>query len=1234
MNVTDSGDAFDLSRLRDELERHGVLAAGTRVEFDRYAANFSRPLSQRRWHYRVRNRDKVLFHLIVGRQLRTVHERGAAFAQACPALICRPLFFHTADGLDLLGLEHFEGTSLDALVQTGACDRKRWLETVRHAQQLLESTARPSSHDRRAAELQHLIDLVAGDAAWSAMDRRLIRDLVQPAIQKGLEEEPAVLRWSNGDFAGRNLLVNTRGEIRLIDYESASLTHFGFDDWSRLFHFSVLPPEVASTPELERAHAPWKQAYCWLHQLTQLPKVASSPELDQHLPEVASRLLDAAVGCGADQPRAHTFSRLLELAAIHHRATEHVLTTRTVQLQAASDQRHTVAPAGSTVVLQHAPPDLLAAHAQHIENLSRQLHRERQTAAQQIASCGAAIRQLEAALANKQKPRTFSSELVHDSGWLRRDLDAAHDQSGRPRSRVRNFLIRFRHRLNLLADWLLGPCLPRPYWHRLRRAHWWLDPSSSGLFLRADVEVKISGAIRDSSGQRISEVFARVGTRRVIGQIVDLSADGYSHFIVRFRTKPGFKFLHLYARLTDGTIITLGYRLVFCRAPEAAAAVHADIAPPSASLHLSPAVLSALPEFCEQPTPRVSIVVPVYNQIDYTLRCLAAIAQHTSDIAYEVIVIDDCSPDRRMAQLRDIANLHLYRNAQNRGFLSSCNEGAAHARGEYIVLLNNDTEVQPGWLHAILEVFADRPDAGIVGAKLVYPDGSLQEAGGICWQDGSAWNYGRHGNALLPEFNYLRETDYCSGACIAMPRTLWNQLGGFDESYAPAYYEDTDLAFRMRAIGWKVYYQPQAVVVHHEGKSNGTDTFTGIKAYQVRNQTIFWQRWQHTLAAHPPNGQRVFRARERSFGRTIILMIDHYVPCPDQDAGSRNIMAYLQFFIQAGFVVKFIGHRRVPQPGYADRLKQLGVEAFDGEMFPNQIHDWLTRNGKEIDYIFLSRAYTSLHWLPLLRQHTSAKLLYYGHDLLSRTLRRAYDTLGDPRFLTESCVYDEIEREIGSQVDWIFYPSGDEVSFLKQQSPGAQIARLPLLTFAEPDRQAPRFVERSGLLFVGGFGHHPNVDAVQWFVSSVWPELLRRLPRLHLTIVGSNPTDAIRDLARGPIHLMSNVSDAVLHDLYRSHRIAIVPLRYGGGIKGKILEAMFMGTPVVATPIGAEGLAWPGEHMAIAAEADFSHSVHELYTISERWAKIQDGAWQFLAAEYSWRNLRDALRPAIPELLS
>ncbi|MCK4828211.1 glycosyltransferase family 2 protein, partial [bacterium] len=255
---------------------------------------------------------------------------------------------------------------------------------------------------------------------------------------------------------------------------------------------------------------------------------------------------------------------------------------------------------------------------------------------------------------------------------------------------------------------------------------------------------------------------------------------------------------------------------------------------------------------CQEPL--ISIVIPVYNKPLYTFSCLKSIVENTADLSYEVIVIDDCSDLETAEMLRMVQNIRILRNKTNLGFIRSCNKGAMAARGEYVVILNNDTIVTEGWLQALLKTFEIDDNTGLVGCKLIYPDGRLQEAGGIVWKDGSAWNYGRLDDPNKPEYNYLREVDYCSGACLMIPRQFFHDVCLFDECYAPAYYEDTDLAFRVRETGKKVCYQPRGVVIHFEGVTSGTSVTHGVKQYQEINRSKFCQRWKSVLAGFRNNG--------------------------------------------------------------------------------------------------------------------------------------------------------------------------------------------------------------------------------------------------------------------------------------------------------------------------------------------------------------------------------------------
>jgi len=329
---------------------------------------------------------------------------------------------------------------------------------------------------------------------------------------------------------------------------------------------------------------------------------------------------------------------------------------------------------------------------------------------------------------------------------------------------------------------------------------------------------------------------------------------------------------------------------------------------PRWSLRLS---LSTAPHFPVFDSVDVSIVIPVFNHWQDTLACLESIARLTSGPSYEVIVVDDGSSDGTSGLLEQIEGVVSLRNEQNLGFIGSCNRGAGAARGAFLVFLNNDTVVTPGWLEALARTFQTVPGIGLAGAKLIYPDGRLQEAGSMIWRDATGCNYGRFDDVGHPRYNFTREVDYCSGACVMVTRSLFWELGGFDSQFTPAYYEDTDLAFKIRHAGHKVIYQPHARIIHHEGLTSGTSLESGVKSYQRVNQTKFRRRWSERLELHPPppppglDPNDYIRNLEVA-SRSQVLVIDHRLPSPDRDGGSLRMMEMIRAVRRRGHHVTFV----------------------------------------------------------------------------------------------------------------------------------------------------------------------------------------------------------------------------------------------------------------------------------------------------------------------------------------
>lgn len=634
--------------------------------------------------------------------------------------------------------------------------------------------------------------------------------------------------------------------------------------------------------------------------------------------------------------------------------------------------------------------------------------------------------------------------------------------------------------------------------------------------------------------------------------------------------------------------------------------------------------------YCKRPT--VSIVIPVYNEFDYTYNCLKSILKNSGDIAYEVLIADDCSTDVTKDAGKVASNVKLITTEKNVGFLLNCNHAAQYAKGKYILFLNNDTQVQANWLEPLVSLIEQDEKIGMVGSKLVYPDGYLQEAGGILWKDASAWNYGNRKSPEDSEYNYVKEVDYISGAAVMIRKDLWKKIGGFDERFAPAYCEDSDLAFEVRKHGYKVMYQPLSVVVHFEGVSNGTDLNSGLKAYQVENQKKFLEKWRAVLETeHFDNAEKVFLARDRSRDKRTLLMVDHYVPQYDKDAGSRTVFQYLRMFRRKGFHVKFIGDNFYKHEPYTTVLQQMGIEVLYGPYYAQNWENWVRENGEFFSFIFLNRPHISIKYIDFVRNNTKAKIIYYGHDLHFLREMRKYELTKDKKALTDSADWKIKELELMRKSDIVYYPSNVEVEEIAKIDTTINVKAITAYIFDNVIVEKYQFDKRKDFMFVGGFVHTPNVDAVLWFTNEIFPKIVDKLPDIKFYIVGSNPTLEIQELASDNIIVKGFVSDEELIQLYKNCRISIVPLRYGAGIKGKVVEAMRYGIPVMTTTVGAEGIVGAERILCVEDEAEqIAERFVQLYcdrvsleTMSkDSYAYIRDNfseesAWRIVEKDFS-----------------
>lgn len=630
--------------------------------------------------------------------------------------------------------------------------------------------------------------------------------------------------------------------------------------------------------------------------------------------------------------------------------------------------------------------------------------------------------------------------------------------------------------------------------------------------------------------------------------------------------------------------------------------------------------------FEEKDEPLVTIVIAAYNQVAYTYNCLLSVRNHTGDVDYEVIVIDDCSSDPTSTLLSGIQGITYLRNEQNLGFLRSCNRAAEKARGRYLCLLNNDLQVRAGWLSALLSVFRLHPGTGLAGSKLIYPNGLLQEAGGLIDYLGQPSNYGRYEDPADYRYNYLRETDYCSGASMLITTEDFKRLGGFDERYVPAYYEDTDLAMAVRhQLKKKVWYQPLSEVVHFEGITSGKTTAAGsVKSFQVVNAAKFKEKWSAVFSAFPHITDPHRIALKFIPAEKRLLFIDATLPFPDRDSGSRRIHEIMTLCLEMGYHLSFLPFDSYRPAPYYGNMVRRGIRIIYTHQPKYKVRNELISVLDTID----------VAWICKPRQNA-----YYGPLLRAAGIKWIFDTV-DLHFLREA-------RELAL----LTHHSPTKLRKLeKSKKTGLALARAAHVTLAiTPDEQyvlraeglsdvvvvpnihhpyrgeTPPFAARRDICFIGGYNHSPNVDAVTWLVEKIMPMVWAELPDLTLNLLGSAPSAAVRALAGDRVAVTGYLED--VEPYFLNTRVFVAPLRYGAGMKGKLGQALEYKLPIVTTTIGAEGMQLiHGRDVLIADEAaDFARHILLLYRDPDTWQTLSENAHERIR-NYAPNAVKQTLR--------
>ena len=622
--------------------------------------------------------------------------------------------------------------------------------------------------------------------------------------------------------------------------------------------------------------------------------------------------------------------------------------------------------------------------------------------------------------------------------------------------------------------------------------------------------------------------------------------------------------------------------------------------------------------------PLVSVIMVTHGGGEIALDAVKALAEHTDPI-YELIIVDNASPDGT-AELLDasISNATIVSNESNIGFARGSNQGAALARGTYLCFLNPDAFVQRDWLEPLLAAFERRQSVGAAVPLFLHPDGTVQEAGSAVDSEGTALSIGDGDSPDALEHRFRRTVDYGSAACLVVRADVFEDVGGFDPIYSPAYYEDVDLCFKLAERGLHTTFEPDSRVVHL--RSGGTPL---SKRLMTMNRRVFTHRWAERLSLRgplraAPDNPRIRLAHRDAETLERILVIDDRVPHFDRGSGDPRMAKLLAELADLWPHARVTLLAAIPTNAqrYAPPLLEQGIEVACAD---KRFDRWLEQRRFHYSVVLLSRASNVQRFHGhLKRTQPQARRIY---DIEALAFRRL-----DEDDTEKAELLRELEREGIDGADVVFCVSEEEAGFARERT-DAPVFVLP--TYADVLAEPPGFKARSGVVFFGGFlagAGGPNEEAAVDLVEEVMPKLWERLPDLRLKIVGANPTPAVRELQGLRVEVVGFVPDPAEY-LSRA-RVHVDPLRSGAGIKLNLIETMAAGLPFVTTPVGAEGLGLGDlEDVLVARDNDeLARLALELYRDSDLWTRVQTELLSRVRERFGRERFRSTLVEAFAEV--
>ena len=594
--------------------------------------------------------------------------------------------------------------------------------------------------------------------------------------------------------------------------------------------------------------------------------------------------------------------------------------------------------------------------------------------------------------------------------------------------------------------------------------------------------------------------------------------------------------------------------------------------------HLAPMV-TRLRELIEKSgnnpaSARVTIVIPAFNSFYEVATCIESIYSCTSKTDFKITIADDASPDVSYSALGLLNGITLLRSGTNSGYILNVNAATSKINTEYLLTLNQDVVVCPGWLDELVREADENPKVGIVGPRILDQQFTILEAGGIIFEQAHAAHRGRGSTPEDHRYNFSCDVDYVSGCAMLVRTSLWHQLGGLDTQYAPAYYDDVDICLRARKNGWLVRYAPLSCIVHFEGTSMGVNEHdsSSLKHFQVTNREKIAQNHPelngHTSIEDAP------RVDSHCPSRTKVVCVFESVPFADRDGGAVDFVLFVDYLLDLGHTVNALFLRGVAPEDTANwrgrGIQCVQLESDHGLDLLESAH-LIVSFGTMVGIRLAKEDLAHKQWIHhtsdcATRRLEAMNVLFKNQKDVSPEASRWF--LGLPRDVPQMW---QIEKPILELPSTTLFVTPHDLEYAEQNGATGNFVHFPILKGGPDSNSVPEPLQELTVGFVGSFLHSPNPDAVEYFLRDMWENIYQSVPGSRFLIWGSNIND--KQIAQWSKIPGVEVRGwfATWDEVVAQTRVLVSPLRFGAGMKHKVVSTYIYGRPVVGTCTSFEG---------------------------------------------------------------